>query len=533
MVYPALQTVRIRDVMMPIQDGQEMDLRTLVAQHLNISVELIADCVVVRRALDARKNYLRYVLTVDATLPADLSERLVHAQHAVIIAHRPTLRWHLQTMPAERPIIVGAGPAGLFAALTLAEAGWPPIIFERGRSVDERPRDVSHLYSKGILDPESNVCFGEGGAGTFSDGKLYTRVNDDRVQRVIEMLVERGANPNILINTRPHLGTDKLIGILQSIRARLLELGAELHFSSALKNFDIAAGALRGITLANGDYLPTQHLLLATGHSARTIWEELHACDLPLEARPFAVGFRVEHPQALINEIRYRKAASTLPAADYRLTCQAGDRGVYSFCMCPGGVVVTTPTTPEALCINGMSHASRSGRFANSALVVTVGPQDFGNDVFSGVNFQDAIEKQAYLAGGGQFVAPASRLTDFVKGRVKAALGATSYRRGLTLNNLTSLYPPAVIKALQQAIQSFDKTMPGFLTSEATLIGVETRTASPIRVPRGADLQALGARGLYPAGEGMGYGGGIVSAAVDGMRVAEAMLEQVGAALIS
>lgn len=491
---------------------------------------------VLQRALDARKRPPRFVYTVTAEVPNKFGESFIRRRKAVPFKPTERYRYRLGKAPdGPRPVVVGAGPAGLFAALTLAEAGLPPILIERGQAVDERSRTVSRLYQKGELNTDSNVCYGEGGAGTYSDGKLYTRVGDARVDRVLELLVERGADPFIRINNRPHLGTDKLVRLMSNIHEHLESLGCELRYNTAIEDFVIDDGALTALILRDGERIDASQVILATGHSAREIWHKLDGHGLPLECRPFAVGFRVEHPQALVDHVRYGQPSERgfLPAADYRLTYNEDDRGVWSFCMCPGGVVVTTPTHPNELCINGMSHASRSGKYANSALVVSVTPADFERSgytgKFAGVDFQLEAERKAYVAGGGDYVAPASRVDDFIAGRVSTDLPESSYRRGLNPADLTTLYPGDVIDALKRAIQRFDRTMPGFITNEAKLIGVETRTSAPVRVPRGDDMQALGARGLYPAGEGMGYGGGIVSAAVDGIRAAEAVLEHAGA----
>ena len=511
------------------------------AKRLGLESSALQNVRVVRRALDVRRQTPRYSYSLDLTVPAGAADTLLKSGKVQAAPQAVVQRWVLDRAPeGPPPVVVGAGPAGLFAALTLAQAGWAPILLERGRPVQERARDVSRLYARGLLNPESNVCYGEGGAGTFSDGKLYTRVGDARVDRVMHTLVELGANPDILIENRPHLGTDRLVALLTAMRGRLVSLGAQLRFETALEDVLLQNDTLTGLRLRGGEGLACAHAVLATGHSARGLWERLHAHGLPLEARPFAMGFRVEHPQPLIDGMRYGRAAGQgLPAADYRLAYNEGEReahrGVYSFCMCPGGVVVTTPTTPEELCINGMSHASRQGRYANSALVVSVSPADFAAagypGVFGGVVFQQAVERAAYQAGGGAFVAPASRVSDFAAGQVSRSLPASSYRRGLWPADLGSLYPAPVTAALRRALPQFNRTLRGFVTEEATLIGVETRTAAPIRLPRGEDMQAVGASGLYPAGEGMGYGGGIVSAAVDGMRAAEALLQRVGARL--
>lgn len=527
-------TVRVRDLALAV-DAPPQALRQSVCRRLKLSPEEIGSLKVARRALDARHRPPRYVYAVDIGVPEARGQSLVLAGKAELIARTERVRWHLRQAPkGPPPVVVGAGPAGLFAALTLAEGGWPPILIERGRAVEQRARDVSQLYAHGTLDPDSNVCYGEGGAGAFSDGKLHTRVGDARVLRVLEQLIAHGADADILINSRPHLGTDKLIAIIKRIRARLTDLGTTMRFETSLDRPWVRDGKLAGLLLQGGERLDTAIAIVATGHSARTVWQHLQDAGLRLEARPFAVGFRVEHPQALIDRIRYGKAASQmeLPAADYRMTHnerRPRHRGVYSFCMCPGGVVVPTPTCPQELCVNGMSHAARSGRYANSALVVSVGPEDFSEagftGLYAGVAFQQACEQAAFTAGGGQFVAPAMRLDDFVDSKPSTTVGATSYRRGLAVADLRALYPASVIEPLQRAIRRWSRTMRGFVTREATLIGVETRTASPIRVARGQDLQALGVGGLYPVGEGMGYGGGIVSAAVDGIRAAESILE--------
>ncbi len=488
---------------------------------------------VLKRAIDARKRRdpaFVYTVLLENIDPS-LAGRLIQEGIGTAFSSHKATQYKFSKAPDDRPLVVGAGPAGLFAALMLAEAGWPPIILERGESVEERPGSVATLYSKGELNPESNVCFGEGGAGTFSDGKLYTRIGDSYIEFLLARLVEFGAPSRIRVHTRPHVGTDKLIGILKSMRQHLQSLGAEFHFNEKLEGIRLNADntALRAVETSK-QVLDCRAAILATGHSARDVWGILNDLPAILTARPFAVGYRIEHPQQLIDEQRYGfgHRARGLPAADYRLRYTEGGRGVYSFCMCPGGVVVATPTTFGALVTNGMSHASRSGKFANSALVVTVNPDDFmsqDHGVFSGAVFQRRAEEEAYLRGGGAFVAPALRLSDYVAGKLSHELPATSYRRGLHASVLDGIYPPFVDTALRHALQTFEKRMRGFITQEAKVIAAETRTASPIRVERRPDGQAEGIDGLYPAGEGMGYGGGIVSAAVDGMRAAEALLQ--------
>lgn len=515
----------------------ELELRALLRSY-DIAEDV--PVTVVKRAIDARQRPPRHVYSIAAELDDAHAARLLRRPE---VSRYAPLRYHplrLRKDPdGPRPVVVGAGPAGLFAAHALALAGARPILIERGQPVEKRSRDVSKLYNSGVLQQDSNVCYGEGGAGTYSDGKLYTRVGDPRVCRVMELLVENGARSDILFVNRPHIGTDKLVKILRTLRRRLIELGAEIHFGTKVEHIEIRDGAVRALRLHGGERIEAPRVLLATGHSAREIWYDLHDSGLPLECRPFAVGFRVEHPQALIDQARYGQPSvkGLLPAADYSLTYNEGQgeerRGVWSFCMCPGGVVVTTPTHEGELCINGMSHASRSGRFANSALVVGVTPADYAREGFSGtfagVDYQLAAERRAFEAGGGEFRAPATRVSDFARGRGSSSVPASSYRRGLEAADLGHVYPATVTETLQRALARFERKIQGFTSGEGVLIGAETRTASPIRVPRGDDGQAVGAAGLYPAGEGMGYGGGIVSAAVDGMRAAEHLLLDLGA----
>lgn len=543
----AKQQFIVRDLRLAAEEAGHADkhLRGQIAERLQINASEIESLTVLKRALDARKRHAPTFVysVVVAVRAADAHHALENAGAVAYEPPRYPRYFFRGEPPAQRPVVVGAGPAGLFAALTLADAGWPAIVVERGQSVDERPRSVSQLYAHGKLNRESNVCYGEGGAGTFSDGKLYTRLGDPRIERFLERLVSLGAPQRIQVDTRPHLGTDRLIGLLRNLRQHLLDLGVEFQFDTKATAFTIkdegkgegkGSGTIAGVQTAQG-HIDCAAVVLATGHSARDVWLALEATGrIAMEARPFSVGFRVEHPQALIDNIRYGKAHQqlSLPAADYRLRFNdpLSNRGVYSFCMCPGGVVVPTPTEDDALVTNGMSHASRSGRYANSALVVTIDPKDYaGEDLFAGVRFQHDIEERAYALGGGAFVAPAMRVTDFLTDRKPKDVPSSSYRRGLNPVALAGLYPAFVDEALKAGLQTFNQRMRGFVSEEAVLIAPETRSASPIRVLRDDSRQAVGVTGLYPVGEGMGYGGGIVSAAIDGVRSAEALLLKVGA----
>lgn len=531
--------IMVPDLRLAVAPDEEIQegLKDLLAKKLNIAGDHLPPYRIIKRAIDARRNQPAFVFCVTLDLESRAASNLLTSGKALEYKKPFRRRWHLSApLAGPPPVVVGAGPAGLFAALTLAEAGCRPILLERGEPVEARGRKVSKLYARGTLDPNSNVCFGEGGAGTYSDGKLYTRVNDSRGWGVVRTLVELGAPARLEVDNRPHIGTDRLVVLLKGMRQRLLDLGASIRFGTKVEALHWEDGQLRRVMLDDGESIDAPRTLLATGHSARKLMRRLYADGAPIEAAPFAVGFRVEHSQDLINRIRYGRASSSdlLPAADYSLRHQGQDgRGVYSFCMCPGGVVVATPTEEAELCINGMSHASRSGRFANSALVVALKPTELESwgysGVFGGVDFQQDVEQAAYQAGGGDFVAPASRLTDFLQGRVSGDLSSTSYRRGIVPADLATLYPTTVIEALQQSLNPFAKRMPGFLTEEATLIGVETRTASPLRCLRDETGQALGIGGLYPSGEGLGYGGGIASAAIDGVRAAEHLLQELGA----
>ncbi|MCB9649777.1 MAG: FAD-dependent oxidoreductase [Deltaproteobacteria bacterium] len=430
-------------------------------------------------------------------------------------------------------VVVGAGPAGLFAAWQLAEHGAKVVLIERGKPVETRARDFGLFRGRAILNPESNICFGEGGAGTYSDGKLTCRTKDPLRRLVLERLVEVGAPARILVDAKPHIGTNLLFGVLKNLRARLLDRGVDIRFQTRVERLVVQDGRITGVETTAGRIDATR-VVLATGHSARDTYEALLSQGVPMEAKPFAVGVRAEHPQALIDEAQYNLRGprpDTLPPADYRLahTTDAG-RGVYSFCMCPGGMIVPTATEPEMVVVNGMSSARRSGPFANSGVVAQVELADlvregFGEGPLAGVEFQRALERKAFEAGGRDYKAPAMLASDLAAGRFRPVLAPTRFRPGLVPEDLRNVLPGFVVGSLQQALQRFDKMLRGYASAEANLIAVESRTSSPVRIPRDPNTREVpGFSGLFVAGEGPGYAGGIMSAALDGLHTGHAVL---------
>lgn len=440
---------------------------------------------------------------------------------------------------AKRVVIVGAGPAGLFAALKLLEAGRTPIILERGKDVQSRRRDIAAINKAHVVDPDSNYCFGEGGAGTYSDGKLYTRSSKrGDVRRILEILVTHGAKADILIDAHPHIGTNKLPMVIRQIRETILACGGEIHFETRVTDIETnAKGFVSVITQAN-ERFEAEDCILATGHSARDIFELLHRRNIFIEAKPFALGVRVEHPQSLIDSIQYHCAGERnpyLPAASYSLVSQVevkgAERGVFSFCMCPGGFIVPAATSPGEVVVNGMSPSRRDSRFANSGIVVAIGLEDLKayepHGPLKGLYFQHAIEQKACVMAGGNQTAPAQRLVDFVEGKLSPSLLDCSYQPGLKSVAMEGLFPEFVAKGLRLGLKSFGQKMRGYLTNEAQMVGVESRTSSPVRIPRDPlSLEHPGVPGLYPCGEGAGYAGGIVSAAMDGERCAAAIISK-------
>ncbi len=529
--------LRITELKLPLDHAPDA-LRPAICQRLGIANDDLLDVSLFRRGYDARKkSAITLIYTVDCTLrdEAAVFKRL-HGDRN--ISPTPDMAYKMVAQaPAgltERPIVIGMGPCGFMAALLLAQMGFRPIVLERGKIVRERTKDTWGLWRKNTLNPESNVQFGEGGAGTFSDGKLYSQIKDPNFygRKVLEEFVKAGAPEEIIYVSKPHVGTFRLVKMVENIRHNIVELGGEIHFAAKVDRLLREDGQVVGVELANGERLLSRHVVLAVGHSARDTFQMLHEAGVYIEAKPFAIGFRVEHPQTLVDHARFGPNAGNeiLGAADYKLVhhCQNG-RAAYSFCMCPGGQVVAATSEPGRVVTNGMSQYSRAERNANSALVVNIDPEDFPGDFkknpLIGMDFQRHWESAAFVAGGSDYSAPAQKIGDFLAGRPSTAQGTVepSYQPGVNWTDLTGCVPSYVSEALREAIPAFDRQIKGFAMADAVLTGVETRTSSPIRIKRGADFQSINTRGLYPAGEGAGYAGGILSAGVDGIKVAEAV----------
>ncbi len=518
-------------------DEDDSRLVQRVAERLGLGREHVSDVLVVRRSLDARKKgHARWLVNVEATVEGEVKGT---TQDVAPVAppDPPPPRVRAPGVP---PIVLGAGPAGLFCAWSLLERGVPTVVVDRGKPVGPRRRDVAALMREGKLDPESNMNYGEGGAGAYTDGKLGTRIHHPAVRKVVELFARFGNAARILAEGKPHVGSDVLPAAISAMREELERGGCTFVWGARAVDLELAGGRFRGLRLADGRTLGSDRLVLAPGNSARELFELFAARGWPIEAKAFAAGFRAEHPQALIDRIQYGTESRhpKLPPADYRLAdnprIDGQARGVFSFCMCPGGVVVPTPTEPEMQCTNGMSNSQRSSPLANAGLVVAVSPADFEAEGFTGplagLAWQRHWEREAYRLGGGGYRAPAQRISAYLAGKPGAPPGRTSYRPGVTPADLSVLYPSRVREALRAGLSSFGRRMRGYVTEEALLIGVETRTSSPCRLVRGDDLVAPGLGGVYPCGEGAGYAGGIVSSAVDGLRVADAICAELGPA---
>ncbi len=509
--------------MTPKQASDPSGWKTAFAHALRIQPGRIKYLNPIQRSVDARSNKIKIRLK---------AELFIDEQPAEI---RKYIRRSYPDVSHKTPvIIVGAGPAGLFAALTLIENGMKPILIERGKDVKARKFDIAQINREHIVNPDSNFCFGEGGAGTYSDGKLYTRsTKRGNVNEILSVLVSHGADEDILIDSHPHIGTDKLPAIVAAMRQTILEAGGEIYFNRRITEIIIQNGRIKGAEDKSGNRYEAQAIILATGHSARDIYELLHLKGLTIEAKSFALGVRAEHPQALIDSIQYRQSPRDpfLPAAPYSLVKQVDGRGVFSFCMCPGGIIVPSATEAGQVVVNGMSNSRRNSPFANSGIVVQIDPSDISHlsafGPFAGLEFQRRVEDACWRAAGMSQSAPAQRISDFTKGITSSSLPDCSYNPGIVSAPLHEILPPFVSGRLQEAFLQFDKMMKGYHTSEAVILGTESRTSSPIRIPRNAEtLEHIDVAGLYPCGEGAGYSGGIVSSAMDGVNCALAVAKK-------
>jgi uncharacterized protein len=530
--------LRITELKLPL-DHPEEALRPALLQRLGIADDQLLDFTLFKRSYDARKksSELQFIYTIDFNVhdEAALLARFADDKHigpAPDTAYKPVGQ---ASQPLEeRPIVVGFGPCGIFAALILAQAGLRPIVLERGTEVRQRTKDTWGLWRKNVLNPESNVQFGEGGAGTFSDGKLYSQIKDPKHlgRKVLQEFVKAGAPEEILYVSKPHIGTFRLTGVVATMREEIKALGGEVRFQQRVSDVLIDNGQLQGVVLDSGEQIESRHVILALGHSSRDTFRMLHARGVFMEAKPFSVGFRIEHPQSLIDRARLGKYAGhpKLGAADYKLVHHASNgRSVYSFCMCPGGTVVAATSEPNRVVTNGMSQYSRNERNANAGIVVGITPeQDYPGGPLAGVELQERLESHAYILGGSTYEAPGQLVGDFIAGRPSTEWGSVepSYKPGVKLGDLAPSLPDFAIEAIREALPAFDKQIKGFALADAVLTGIETRTSSPLRITRGDDLQSLNVKGLYPAGEGAGYAGGILSAGVDGIRVAEAVAKE-------
>lgn len=519
--------LRLREIRIPI--ANEQDIRKVVGEKLRLKPAEILELKIKKRAIDARrKNEIKFVYIVDLTVDDEAKILNLHKNNPHLSVVAPVSKIGASgTQPLEYPpIVVGSGPAGLFTALYLARFGYSPILLERGPMVDERTQAIEHFWQQGDLDLEANVQFGEGGAGTFSDGKLTTRVKDQRVDLILNDLVQAGAPEEILIDAQPHIGTDILRMVIKNLRTEIISLGGEVRFNSKVTDLIVNDYSIKGVIVNGNDVLKSNLALLAIGHSARDTYQMLKDNEVALEPKPFSIGVRIEHPQEMIDLNQYGKFAGDirLGAASYRLSERFSemDRAVYTFCMCPGGSVIAAASETGGVVTNGMSYHARNSGVANSALVVSVKPDDFpSSDPLAGIEFQRIWERKAYKLGGGNYQAPAQLLEDFLKDQPSKELHGDlnpTYRPGISLGNLQECLPPFVVAAMKKALPIFDRRLKGFSSPGSILTGVETRTSAPLRITRNKEMESLSHQGLYPLGEGAGYAGGIISAALDGIK---------------
>ncbi len=529
--------IRITELRLPINHPPEA-LEGAILKRLNLALQDLNQFTVFKRSYDARKNVaLAFIYTIDLSIK-DEEGVLKQFSNDTHIRPSPDTSYHfvakapdgIQSGKLMRPVVIGFGPCGIFAALVLAQMGFKPIVLERGKKVRERTQDTWDLWRKNVLNPESNVQFGEGGAGTFSDGKLWSQIKDPKFygRKVLNEFVKSGAPEEILYVAKPHIGTFRLVGMVEKIREEIISLGGEIRFSQKVIGFEIENDQIQAVKIEGQDDLSANHVVLALGHSARDTFQALHDAGVFMEAKPFSVGFRIEHPQSLIDQARLGPHAGNpmIGAADYKLVHHAKNgRSVYSFCMCPGGTVVAATSEPHRVVTNGMSQYSRNERNANAGIVVGITPDDYPGNAMAGIEFQRAIESKAYILGGSTYEAPGQLVGDFLEGKPSTKLGSVtpSYKPGVHLTDLADSLPSYAIEAIREAIPAFEKQIKGFSMKDAILTGVETRTSSPLRITRGPNFQSLNIKGLYPAGEGAGYAGGILSAGVDGIKVAEAV----------
>jgi len=522
--------LRLTDIKLPL-DHRPDALTNAILKKLKLPADALLDWRVFKRAHDARnKMAIFYIYTVDVTLKdgiaAPKDARPAPDMDYKFVAQAP--------QDFQRPLVVGAGPCGLFAALILAQSGFRPVILERGKVVRERTKDTWGLWRRSVLNPESNVQFGEGGAGTFSDGKLYSQIKDPRHlgRKVLTEFVKAGAPEEILTEAHPHIGTFRLVTMVESMRESIENMGGEYRFQSKVADLLLDGDRrVAGVRLENGEEIRSRHVVLALGHSARDTFAMLHERGVAIEAKPFSIGFRIEHPQGLIDKARFGRSIPQLGAAEYKLVHHAGNgRSVYSFCMCPGGTVVAATSETGRVATNGMSQYSRNERNANAGIVVGITPEsDYPGHPLAGIDLQRHWESRAFEAGGGTYAAPAQLVGDFLAAKASTALGevAPSYRPGVTPTDLSSCLPDYAIAAIREALPAFGRQIKGFDRFDAVLTGVETRTSSPVRILRGENFQSPNTPGLFPAGEGAGFAGGILSAAVDGIKVAEAVAKSI------